>query len=707
MNWTEGNLARHSRRGKNAELVARQKKYFATARSGFFQPSGTRAGPPSISFLPSPKSKHASAPRASYVTSTASNSSRHGSSGHNQIPDVASLRSTRGEHRGSYSVLATAPKSNFKSAPEDKIAQYLDFAPKRPHTDEHHEADDLLYIHAKRRRLLQVGDWAGLSQNVRSRVDLGPPPPRTSPKNGWSKRASLPQPVRRPKDTLPLDSASRRRHPSTNNLQVDSETAYSIQIGSQPGRRKHQTFDQPRHSQELTQISLSDMESQVSETPSDSPSSICRRLRTLQNSERTKPSLGCPLSTTPKSRKQRASGTGEYHQEQRESSFEGPVPRITYSSSVIHGPIPRRHSTILNSGVDWSCTPITDAPSSVQVEIGGVRETITPNQLADDTKWRNWLIPSSCSQSPKSQSLPPQVCISPGVSMLSSLMAHELPTFEPLADGQIDGQTDDMLPKHRGGKYYGGKSLIDSRDGSQSPYSDEGSPDELELPPVERMKPGAFSKLNDATLTKQAKTDVDNSTWMKFLFEDDEDSSEIINHALNEATSAAAQRVSSRTQVLAAAPLATMPSDGLHKTSSAATCGTTLRRDSPIMTARSDSCDLSVSSAWQSRAMSPGIPVSSRFTEQEDQADAHASMIAECGASEDDKGPKPVFTMPSTFVGKLSTSGHGAGTGMHSSSLSCQPSKSMRRRGRPKRRALDGRPEIRNLPDFSSDPIEE
>src|ERR1700743_2272001 len=50
MNWTEGNLARHSKRGRGSETLLKQREHFAKARSVHMTTTG-KAGPPTILIL--------------------------------------------------------------------------------------------------------------------------------------------------------------------------------------------------------------------------------------------------------------------------------------------------------------------------------------------------------------------------------------------------------------------------------------------------------------------------------------------------------------------------------------------------------------------------------------------------------------------------------------------------------------------------------
>lgn len=75
MNWTECNLARHSRASKSREVLLRQKQHFAKARAALRNANVKISSPPSISFLAQPAQSssvqhHPSRPRISASSSS-------------------------------------------------------------------------------------------------------------------------------------------------------------------------------------------------------------------------------------------------------------------------------------------------------------------------------------------------------------------------------------------------------------------------------------------------------------------------------------------------------------------------------------------------------------------------------------------------------------------------------------------------------------
>lgn len=131
MNWTEGNLARHSRGGRCKELLQRQKQHFAKVRSGYF--NYQKDSPKSI---------------RDEIRSPTDHRGRHG-----QRPEPLVLNEAgRGQKR------TRASETQFRDPPGVT-------------TEAEHSLNltsfDLLPVHvqgsaAKRQRLLNIQDWTGL-----------------------------------------------------------------------------------------------------------------------------------------------------------------------------------------------------------------------------------------------------------------------------------------------------------------------------------------------------------------------------------------------------------------------------------------------------------------------------------------------------------------------------------------------------------------
>ncbi|KAK2615201.1 hypothetical protein N8I77_001971 [Diaporthe amygdali] len=148
MNWTEGNLNRHSRAHKGKEILLRQKEHFAKARAGRLD-ANVKISPPLLSFL----AIQAQSPvRHDALKSTSSRTH----------PSGGRLLSSRYFSEASVKL----PKS--AAFPEEQSEE---------------EA-----MRQKRRRLLLRGDWVGT--NMQKPIEMEFMKPRGSPSNPWSLKKS-------------------------------------------------------------------------------------------------------------------------------------------------------------------------------------------------------------------------------------------------------------------------------------------------------------------------------------------------------------------------------------------------------------------------------------------------------------------------------------------------------------------------------------
>lgn len=148
MNWTEGNLARHSRGRQAKEVILRQKEYFAKARAGLL-PSASRKSPPStsISFLrqnssPSPHHSRLSQNPRSLQTKILTGAGQDGTSTRKRSRDPPSP--------GNDVASLPVPSHHFKASPDGQQAASSTIPLDRD------------ALHEKRRKLLLKGDWVGI-----------------------------------------------------------------------------------------------------------------------------------------------------------------------------------------------------------------------------------------------------------------------------------------------------------------------------------------------------------------------------------------------------------------------------------------------------------------------------------------------------------------------------------------------------------------
>lgn len=161
MNWTEGNLNRHSRARKGKETLLRQKEHFAKARAGILD-ANVKISPPSVSFLAIP-AQHPSSVRRDALKST----------------------------------------SSRKHQSDDRLMSSRYFSEDRPKLPastrlQGQETEDEA-MRQKRRKLLLKGDWVGT--NVQKPIEMEFTKPRGSPSNPWgvkkSRRQASKQKLRR------------------------------------------------------------------------------------------------------------------------------------------------------------------------------------------------------------------------------------------------------------------------------------------------------------------------------------------------------------------------------------------------------------------------------------------------------------------------------------------------------------------------------
>lgn len=144
MNWTEGNLNRHSRARKGKETLLRQKEHFAKARAGLLD-ANVKISPPSVSFLAAPA--RLPSVRRDALKSTPSRQQQSGD-----------------RHLSSRHFSESRPEST---------------APIRlPGQETEDEA-----MRQKRRKLLLKGNWVGT--NVQKPIEMEFTKPRGSPSNPW------------------------------------------------------------------------------------------------------------------------------------------------------------------------------------------------------------------------------------------------------------------------------------------------------------------------------------------------------------------------------------------------------------------------------------------------------------------------------------------------------------------------------------------
>ncbi|KAI5860049.1 hypothetical protein GGS23DRAFT_607056 [Durotheca rogersii] len=591
MNWTEGNLSRHSRgRQRNVSLM-KQKQHFAKARNSLLG-NGRKQSPISISF--------------------------HGA----QNPRSPARR---GEHR--------------KESPRSPSSPML--AERRKSTESSQaDVDNETFIREKKRRLLEKSDWAGL--NLQQPIDISfPKQLQTSASSRWGRigfsRTQATQKRREPVEVHRAE-ASRESHGHPLRIRIGShEIQPNTSTSPRASTRRYSLEPRP----------IADLARKKS-SPISSP--IPSQARQLY--------VAAGTSQTLRERKGSFRGGARHPGSARfEASTKPPRPeepaRTVYSSSTIHEPTPRRanHFTVLH----WSPRRSDGQEGSLQVEIDHPVPSVSSSQAADQQLWRSWL-PSS-SDNPQNDSPTKSSITGPVVSSSPNTLP---PHFQRL----LPAYAVPSEPETRTGhvcSVWGTKTS--GQEDSQVEIGDSDRQSAEKRSPSHRP---------------QAQDTHDDRAWMKFVFDDNSD--EIQAKAFAEAAHQAAKELHP----------SEAPASMLDATETVATCGT-------------DRCN---EGEEDEREVTPGEDlIESRKTGYETVSSDLTSTMATAGSTVvTEPEPRFRFTLPRTFVGKLAFADSNAVTRTPTllSSNGVRKGKGWRRR-----RAKDGRADIRLLPDYEDDPIEE
>lgn len=332
--------------------------------------------------------------------------------------------------------------------------------------------------------------------------------------------------------------------------------------------------------------------------------------------------------------------------------------RIAFASSVIHEPAPRRANDFLV--LEWSPSSSEDR-GSMQVEVERSPRPVPLSQNADQERWKRLAMGSSDyiqgESSTNSQAeTKSQVGIpsaNSGTSALSSHFERGPPSYDFSSELGISASYQDFDP-----------TISNEAEKDTQPAAREIN-DQL-LKPEQRLNQPQ----------KEVQPVDDDSAWMKFAF--DGDSDQVEEKAFEEAAHQAAaelHRFGSSTGFANAPESVTAP-----------------ETDTTFGNVREKREFTSPETSSESHMATHGTVISESAT----------SNMATVGSTQVEESESRFrFAMPRTFVGKLVDSNataqgppllsHGGG----------------KRRGRPKKKAADGRTDIRRLPDFDGDPIEE
>ncbi|KAI2770766.1 hypothetical protein F4815DRAFT_423724 [Daldinia loculata] len=368
MNWTEGNLSRHSRGRQRNELLTRQKQHFAKVRNNLLK-SDVKRSPVSISFLGTQYSR-----------------------------DL--------KRRDDSSSAAYKPPSSPLLAEKRKRAcSSLDNPDHQSSTRE------------KRKRLLDKADWVGL--NLQQPIDITFPGQLRAPTGSrWSK-------VERPRVRMIRKHREDSRTPRLGAAHDSHSPSLKIQIGSQEILRSASKSSQSKTKRySLIPQPIAGIPRRKSNLTSSPESSQTQRPYVVSRNGQ--------LLQVPKGEGHRIAGEQQgsaYPEAIKKSLFPEEPTHVVYSSSIIHEPTPLRanYFTVLR----WTPSG-SDDQGSMQVEIDRPLRPIPLSQEGDEETWKNWVSTSSMIQPVSASANSPIAIssVSSRAGGLPSHLQRRLPSYE-------------------------------------------------------------------------------------------------------------------------------------------------------------------------------------------------------------------------------------------------------------------------------------
>lgn len=711
MNWTEGALARHSRRKGWDKDAARQKQYFAKARARKHEGASKRS-PRASSFIPDYIPRSPRTQDQQHVSSPARQKQIN--------PRKRLLISQRDGHRGG---TASISGESASSSLGEQTAALLQAG--EPPSKQENSAIDL---ESKRRKLLEKNDWTGVGFQKPILVDFS-----------WQGSRN-----RRP---APLDLDSRptkRQRPSgfphkgensrdSNGRPLNPSDQMKIRIGSQDLRWSRASNSVRSPTSQNGPLSTFDAwasqrgGSSTSCLPSRQSPSCSVPVQSISDFE----NLSGTGYSNPESQ-DRTSPTNEIEhysrrsiERRREKRPDLPKYVVASSPPIIHQPQPTRGRRLSLFDIR---SPDPEDIGSMIAQIGAPNDG--PRHITkDDSKWNNWLNPDDSiaphsysnvegnSQRSRSitpgvshywnasedQSLPRSGCETANEGDILDNVMEPPPTtcsstpivpFDSIYCSIRSEQELPALTEQRTSSRLDETHTIASstpvavfdREGNErhaEAKHDLVLPSKPELPKAPNVQDlmdllleDDEGQLEEGDNLEQTSEDED-EVWKRFVF--DEDCTEISREACQEA-----QRQTTHDLCIA---MAGPPSDVAEPPSAS--------RGNPY---------LDPGSMASLPLDSPGTPSKVNEHISANSASAHTTGTANSNTAHMGS-PKPQhsdikFHQPSLFIGRLASL-PSANTGP----VQLQPPK--RRRGRPRKRRGDGRPDFRAMPDYDDDPIEE
>ncbi|KAI0543678.1 hypothetical protein F4679DRAFT_90685 [Xylaria curta] len=343
---------------------------------------------------------------------------------------------------------------------------------------------------------------------------------------------------------------------------------------------------------------------------------------------------------------------------------ETPV-NVIYSSSVIYEPAPRRHSDF--QVLQWSPSGSEDR-GSMQVEIGRPVRPVSSSQESEQQRWKDWILPGNNSNRPPDSPLTILDAVETygersGSSTLT-LPSHLQPRLPSLhLSSEDDPRLEHDLPRR------GDTEVI------------VGSHGHLQENQCLQKKHNVLSSNGQRTPLKKLDDPDDlNNIWMKFAVGDEDDSEELLMGAFKEAAHQAAVEL--------------RPSDTSGSTDEYTENTATCRAEVSSMGHGSE-CDTTFHESSSDSNMA---------TKGTTGSETALSSMATIGSIDEPPRNSTRFIVPKAFIGKYAKTDTAS---VVRPTVAGMPRGGKKGKGRRRKMAADGRPEIRNLPNFYGDPIED
>ncbi|KAI1751657.1 hypothetical protein F4782DRAFT_173168 [Xylaria castorea] len=338
---------------------------------------------------------------------------------------------------------------------------------------------------------------------------------------------------------------------------------------------------------------------------------------------------------------------------------------VICSSSVIYEPTPRRHSDF--QVLQWSPSGSEDR-RSMQVEIGRPVRPVPHSQEPEQQGWKDWILAGDISSHPPDSPLTIMDAVETytehSKSSALTLPSHLQPRLPSL---QLSSEADPE-PEQGPSGHNGTEMIIGSHGALQD---NRCAPEKHGLLPSNRQC---------ISLKKLDSPDDLNNIWMKFAFGDEKNSEELLMDAFKEAVHQAAVEL--------------RPSD---------TSGSTDEYTEDTVMCRADVSSLCHGSEYDATSHEPSSD-SNMATKGTTGSETAFSNIATIGSTDEPPRNSTRFIIPKAFIGKYAKTNNAS---VVRPFMADMPRGGRKGKGKRRKMAADGRPDIRNLPNFNGDPIEE